>query len=98
MLQCAEGDPNARRNEQLMSGHYEGRCQLILNAFGVLGGVHDRRNSFDKNREFISAKTGDRVFRPQAGPQLLAEFNEKLIADEMTETVVDQFEMVEVHE
>ena len=52
----------------------------------------------DEDRELVATEPGDRVARPQAGREALRDRDQQLVAEAVTEPVVDDLELVEVDE
>src|SRR5947209_2350532 len=52
----------------------------------------------EQQRELVAADACDRVFRPDAGLQQVADLDEQLVAEDVPESVIDQLEAVKVEE
>ena len=75
-------------------GHSEER----LDSLGDGLAVADVRNVREQYGELISSEPGDRIARAEQALDPSSRFNQELVADAMTERVVNEFEPIDVEE
>ena len=75
-----------------------GLVDRLQNAVGHVDGVFVARDARLQDREFVAAKAGDRVGVTHDRTQPVGDLDEELVADLVTQPVVDVLEAVEIDE
>src|SRR6185503_13087464 len=94
----AQGDTDARGDDDLMRADVEWSRQSILNSLGDFDRFSRVVDIFGHHREFISTKPRERIGGPHASFKPPRERDKQLVAYQMTEAIVDDLEAVEVEE
>lgn len=93
-----EGDPDRRRVVHDARLEFHRPYERILYAFGEGLDLREMFASTHQNREFIAADASDEIVRVDRLAQPFGNGNEQLIADHMTQTIVDRLEFIEIDE
>ena len=96
MIESAEGDADARGDQDLVSVDLDRQMNIPLHAFGDPGDVGDIGDVLDQNREFVSSEARYRIFRPEAGAQTGGHAHQKIVSAGMTKSVIDPLEVIEI--
>jgi hypothetical protein len=89
---------NAGSDDDLARLGAQRGVQRLLHALGDARGVRGILEVVQQHREFVSAQTGQYVARTHAALQPPRDARDKPVAGEMTETVVDLLEPIEIEE
>ena len=92
------GDADARAERDLLAGVRPGLVDRVQNAVGHINSVFVARDARLQDREFVTAEAGDRVGVTHDRAQSVGDLDEELVADLVTQSVVDVFEAVEIDE
>ncbi len=92
------GDSGADGGVGLRVVELERDLELLMKAFGDARRVADRLDVLRDDDEFVAAEATDRVAGPADGSDPIGNRHEQLVADEVTETVVDGLEPVDIEE
>jgi hypothetical protein len=95
---AGEGDPDARRDQDVASLHDERALDLRGDPLGQRGGGVEIGGVLQQQRELVSAQARDGVLRAQARGQAMADFHQKPVADLLAERVVQDLETVQIEE
>ena len=93
-----DGDAHARRDEELAAVDPEGVVDRRRRSSGDLGGVLLGRDARNEERELVAAEARDGVALAHVLLDPLGDLAQQLVADGMSERVVDDLEAVEVEE
>src|SRR5581483_1296263 len=88
-------DADGRKN--LIPVQVEGLFEQLLNPLGHLTGFADS-DFIEQDRELVAAEPRNRVAGPEAVFQAARDRDQQVIADHVPQTVVDDFEAVEIQE
>ena len=91
-------DSDARGDEDLEARDSKGLAKRLMDAFGNSRCSRHPRHPFQEDGELVASESCHGVGRPHARAQPSRNRDEKLVADEMAEAVVDPFEPIEVEE
>src|SRR5581483_9868392 len=91
-------DANARRDMQILILDPMGCAQRRESLVGTQGSVFSLLHLREEYHEFIPTVTADSIRAAYASYQASCNRLQKLIADRMTESVVDVLEAIHIHE
>jgi hypothetical protein len=91
-------DADARGDEHLSPVDFERRLERGGDSLGRIEGRSRGIGLFDQDRELVAAHARDRVGRRERRAQALADRLQQLVAGEVSQTVVDRLEVVEIEE
>ena len=88
---------DARRTVNFVAAQIKRHGKFFLDAFGDVDDFFMSYFPSTKNRKFVAAETRDDIGRAQTIAQTFGNPDQQFVADQMTETVVDEFETVEIN-
>ncbi len=97
-MRAGQGDADRRRGEDLLGAEPERRLQLADDALGDQRRLVGLDDAFQQHREFVAAQARDDVARLQAGADAAADLEQQVVADQVTDRIVDHLEAVQVDE
>ena len=95
---AADRDADARRRVELATRQRDRLVQHRDDALGELDRLGDVGDVFAHDHELVAAEARHRVGRADRTGEPTRDLDEQLVADDVTETVVDELEAVEVEE
>ena len=91
-----QGDADADRGEHLLASQPEGAHQLRLDPVREAGGAAHARHLLQQDRELVAAQSGHGVRRSHAALEPAGDRHQELVAQRVSEAVVDHLEAVHV--
>jgi len=92
------GDSGADGGVGLGFTELEGDLKFLVEAFGDTGRIPYRLDIFCNDDEFVAAEPTDGVAGSADGSNAIGDGHQQFVADEVTETVVDGLEAIDVEE